>query len=98
MLGEKIRNVKVQDVQLDEIWGFCFKKQKAVQPGADPNFGDVYTFVAIERHSKLVLNFALGKRDQKTTDKFVEGLRLASYGCGGVPTDLGWISGLSQRD
>jgi len=26
--------------------------------------GDAYTFVAIERHSKLVLNFALGKRDQ----------------------------------
>lgn len=68
----------VRDVQLDEIWGFCFKKQKAVQPDDDPNFGDAYTFVAIERHSKLVLNFALGKRDQATTDIFIEGLRHAT--------------------
>jgi hypothetical protein len=33
---------------------------------------------AIERNSKLVLNFALGKRNQLTTDAFVEGLRLAT--------------------
>jgi len=78
LLGRKIRNVPVKDVQLDEIWGFCFKKQKALRPGDDPNFGDAYTFVAIERGSKLVLNFALGKRDQRTTDAFVEGLRLAT--------------------
>jgi len=32
LLGDKIRNVKVTDVQLDEIWGFCFKKQKALEP------------------------------------------------------------------
>src|SRR5258708_15495582 len=78
LLGNKIRNVSVQDVQLDEIWGFCFKKQKQLRPGDDPNFGDAYTFVAIERHTKLVLNFALGKRDQQTTNAFVEGLRLAT--------------------
>ena len=32
----------------------------------------------IERHNKIVLNFALGKRDQKTTDISIEGLRLAT--------------------
>lgn len=78
ILGEKIRNVEVRDVELDEIWGFCFKKQKALMPGDDPNYGDCYTYTAVERHSKLVLNFALGKRDQFTTNAFVEGLRLAT--------------------
>jgi len=78
LLGRMIVNVKVQDVQLDEIWGFCFKKQKALQPGDDPNYGDAWTFVAIERHSKLVLNFALGKRDQQTANAFIEGLRSAT--------------------
>ena len=34
-----------------------------MQPGDDPNFGDAYCFVAIERHTNLVLNFALGKRN-----------------------------------
>jgi len=78
LLGQKIRNVPVKDVQLDEIWGYCFKKQKSIRPGDDPNFGDAYTFVAIERHTKLVLNFALGKRDQQTANVFTEGLRLAT--------------------
>jgi len=44
----------------------------------DQNLGDCYTFVAIERHSKLVLNIAMGKRDQRTTDVFVEGIRHAT--------------------
>jgi IS1 family transposase len=40
--------------------------------------GDNYCFVAIERNTKLVLNFALGKRNQATTDVFIEGLRQAT--------------------
>ncbi|HTM11742.1 MAG TPA: hypothetical protein VL127_02455, partial [Bryobacteraceae bacterium] len=35
-------------------------------------------FVAIERNTKLVLNFAPGKRNQVTTDIFLEGLRHAT--------------------
>ena len=78
LLGKKIVNVPVKDVQADEIWSFVGKKQKALQPGDDPNLGDAYCFVAMETSSKLVLNFALGKRDQMTTDAFIEGLRLAT--------------------
>ena len=86
LVGEKcerimatwIVNVAVRDVELDEAWAFIQKKQKRVRPGDDPSFGDCYTFVAIERHSKLVLNIAVGKRDQATTDVFVEGVRHAT--------------------
>jgi len=49
-----------------------------VRPEDDQNLGDAYTFVAIERHTKLVLNIALGKRDQHTTNAFVEGIRHAT--------------------
>ena len=78
VLGDKIRNVAVRDVECDEIWGFVGKKEKAMRPGDDPNFGDAYTFVAVERNTKLVLNFALGRRTQATTDIFIEGLRAAT--------------------
>lgn len=78
LLGKKLVNVIVKDVQADEIWSFIGKKEKQVRSGDDQNLGDAYTFVAIERHSKLVLNFALGKRDQLTTNSFIEGLRLAT--------------------
>jgi hypothetical protein len=78
LLGEKIRNVPCNDVELDEIWSWVFCKERAKRADHDPNFGDNYCFVAIERNTKLVLNFALGKRDQETTNQFIEGLRLAT--------------------
>lgn len=78
VMAKRIVNVKVRDVECDELWAFIGKKQKRVRPEDDQNLGDAYTFVAIERHSKLVLNIALGKRDQATTDVFVEGIRHAT--------------------
>ncbi|MDQ2945016.1 MAG: DDE-type integrase/transposase/recombinase [Acidobacteriota bacterium] len=78
IMAEKVRNIEVRDVEADEVWNFIGKKQKRLRPEDDQNLGDSYTFVAIERHTKLVLNFALGKRDQTTTDVFIEGLRQAT--------------------
>lgn len=78
VMASKIVNVQVRDVECDEVWSFVGKKEKRVRPEDDPNLGDCYTFVAIERHSKLVLNIAIGKRDQRTTDVFVEGVRHAT--------------------
>lgn len=87
IMGEKIRNVPVKDVQCDELWSFVQKKQKRVRPDDDPTFGDCYCFVGIERTSKLILNVAMGKRDQATTDVFIEGLRLATRGQFQITTD-----------
>jgi len=42
-----------------------------LEPDDDPNCGDAYCFVAMERKTKLVLNFAPGKRNQATTDIFI---------------------------
>ncbi len=75
IMGRLIRNVPVRDVEVDEVWAFIGKKEKRVKPDEDQNMGDCYTFVAIERNSKLVLNVAMGKRDKVTTDIFIEGLR-----------------------
>src|SRR5438034_9329131 len=88
IMATKVVNVKVRDVECDELWAFVGKKQKRVRPEDDPNLGDCYTFVAIERHSKLVLNIAMGKRDQATTDVCVEGVRHATrHGHCRVTTD-----------
>ena len=78
IMADKIRNVQVRDVEADEVWSFIGNKEKRVRPEDDQNLGDCYTFVAIERHSKLVLNIAMGKRDQRTTDSFIEGVRHAT--------------------
>ncbi len=75
VMAEKVRNVEVRDVECDEVWSFIGKKQKRVRPEDSQLLGDCYVFVGIERHSKLVLNIAIGKRDQTTTDTFIEGIR-----------------------
>jgi IS1 family transposase len=77
IMGRLVRNVPVKDIQADEIWGFIGKKEAHKWPheAHDNTIGDAYTFVAIERDSKLVLNFALGRRDTATTQIFIEGLR-----------------------
>jgi transposase-like protein/IS1 family transposase len=77
IMADRVRNVQVRDVECDEVWAFIGKKQKRVRVDDDPNMGDAYTFVAIERHSKLVLNIAVGKRNQHTTNAFIEGLSQA---------------------
>ncbi len=74
IMGRLIVNVPVKDVQADEIWGFIQKKEGHKRPKEARDD----CFVAIERNTKLVLNFALGRRNQATTDIFIEGLRAAT--------------------
>jgi transposase-like protein/IS1 family transposase len=80
LMGRLIVNVPVTDVQADEVWSFVQKKEAHKYPweADDNSIGDAYCFVAVERNGKLVLNFALGRRDQATTDIFIEGLRAAT--------------------
>jgi transposase-like protein/IS1 family transposase len=80
LMGRLIVNVPVKDVQIDEIWGFVGKKEahKWEWEANDEAIGDQYCFVAMERHTKLVLNIAMGRRNQATTDAFIEGLRAAT--------------------
>ncbi len=78
VMAEQIVNVPVRDVECDEVWSFIGKKQQRVRPEDDQFLGDCYVWVGIERHSKLVLNVTIGKRDQQGCDVFVEGLRQAT--------------------
>jgi IS1 family transposase len=87
LMGRKLMNVPVRDVQADEVWSFVGCKEKRRKPGDDPNRGDCYTFVAIETHSKLALNITIGRRDQVSTDIFIEGLREATSGRFQLTTD-----------
>jgi IS1 family transposase len=75
-----LRGAPVRQVGGVEIWGFIQKKEghKGPEEAHDESIGDAYYFVAIERSTKLILNFALGRRDKATTNIFIEGLRHAT--------------------
>jgi transposase-like protein/IS1 family transposase len=92
LLDEKIRKVKVKDIQLDEIWSYVEMKQKTKnRKGLDaPTIGDAYTFVAFERDSKLILAWHLGRRTERDTLLFTEKIFAAVDGTEGriqVSTD-----------
>jgi IS1 family transposase/transposase-like protein len=77
IMGKWVRNVRPSDVECDEVWGYVGKKEghKTIDEARNEGLGDTYCFVAIDRKTKLVITFALGKRNQTTTDVFIEGLR-----------------------
>jgi IS1 family transposase/transposase-like protein len=73
LLNRIVSRVAVQDVQGDEIWCFNRMKEKTkVRKGiTDPEAGDCYTFVGMERTSKLVLAWHLGRRTMEDTNLFM---------------------------
>jgi IS1 family transposase len=79
-MEREIAAVLVEDVQVDEIWGFVGMKQKTAERlgVAGEGVGDAYCFTAFERHTKLVLTWHLGQRNQPDTDFFCEKLRDAA--------------------
>lgn len=59
-----IRNVPAKDVQSDEIWSYVAKKEAHKRPDEYQNdsIGDVWAWVALERNTKLILAFTVGRR------------------------------------
>ena len=57
LMDAKMRNLDCHRLEMDEIWGYVGKKEKHVRPGDDPQFGNVWTFCAIDADTKLVPAF-----------------------------------------
>lgn len=89
LLSERIKGLAVRDVQANEMWGYVGMKEKTRKrkAEADPTFGDAYTFVAIERHTKLVIAWHLGRRNVRDTVVFTEKIHEATKGRFQLTTD-----------
>ena len=61
---DKVRNVKSARVQCDEIWSFCYAKQKNVPTAkaAPEDAGDLWTWLALDADSKLIISYHVGDR------------------------------------
>lgn len=97
LLAETIKNLEVKDVECDEMWGYVGMKEKAKKKYYSDMYtdtdhvGDAYTYVAIERNSKLILAWHLGKRNKQETLQFIVKLRRATQGKFQLSSD-GWPS------
>lgn len=68
-----IRDLKTERLQCDEIWSFCYSKQKNVPEEMQGVFGygDVWTWTALDPDSKLMVSWMLGNRDAETAYDFL---------------------------
>lgn len=79
---DTVRNVKAKRVQCDEIWSFCYSKQKnvATAKAAPYGAGNVWTWTAIDPESKLIISWMVGDKDAESANIFMYDLadRLAN--------------------
>jgi IS1 family transposase len=82
------RNLPVNDVEVDEIWGFVGCKERTRQAlGHGEEMGDAWSFTAIERTTKLIICWHVGKRTPGDTWTFAEKLHNATAGRFQISTD-----------
>ena len=74
--------VKAKRVQCDEIWSFCYAKERnvATAKAAPEDAGDVWTWTALDADSKLIVSYLVGGRDAEYANEFIQDVasRLAS--------------------
>lgn len=71
-----LKNLSCKRIQCDEIWSFCYAKEKNVPVDfkGTHGIGDVWTFTAICADSKLIPSWKVGSRDLETAREFIDDL------------------------
>jgi len=71
-----LRGLTCKCLQCDEIWAFCYAKEKNVPKGKKGTFGfgDTWTFTAPCADSKLVPSWRIGRRDLHNATLFMKDL------------------------
>ena len=72
-----LKNLPCKRIQRDEIWSFCYAKQKNVKAAkaAPANAGDVWTWTGIDAESKLIISWSAGGRDAEYAMIFMDDIR-----------------------
>lgn len=73
---EKLRNLPCKHIQADEIWAFCFAKDKNLSEELKGKFGfgSVWTWTAICADTKLMISWLVGERSAPYAIKFIDDL------------------------
>jgi IS1 family transposase len=75
--NDTVQNVEASRIQCDEIWSFCYAKQKNAKlaKAAPEGAGDVWTWTAIDADTKLIVSYLVGGRDAGYAMEFMDDLR-----------------------
>ncbi len=98
-----LRDLPCKTIQVDEIWAYCYSKQKNIpeEHRDEFGFGDVWTWTAICADTKLVPSWLVGERTMEDAWCFMADLhnrlpnriQLTSDGHSGYPNAVGLTFG-----
>jgi Transposase and inactivated derivatives, IS1 family len=74
--NETVKGIKAKRVQADEVWSFCYAKQKNVTQEMPEGAGDVWTWTAIDAETKLVISWLVGSRDADAASSFMNDIAM----------------------
>ena len=74
LLDEKVRNVKSEYVESDELTCFVRTKQQNTDEN-DLEHGQFFTFLSVDMFSKLIINWKTDKRTMESCNAFMSDLR-----------------------
>src|SRR5437588_1649883 len=69
-----MRDLDCKRIQCDEIWAFVGSKQKNVPEDKRGEYGDIWTWVAIDADTKLIPSYRVGPRDLQEAHLFIRDL------------------------
>jgi IS1 family transposase len=74
---KNVRNVSAKRVQADEIWSFCYAKDKTLSSAvsAPAGAGSVWTWTGIDPETKLIVSCLVGGRDAAYAMEFMEDMK-----------------------
>jgi IS1 family transposase len=73
-MDAQLRNLTLRHVEVDEIWTFVGKKQGRLTTHERAEYydlGDVYLWTALDKYTKLVASFIVGKRSADNARKLM---------------------------
>ncbi len=75
-MDKAMRDLPCRRIQCDEIWSFCYAKEKNVPADlkGQLGYGDVYTWTALDPDTKLIPSFMVGKRSAEYGNVFMQDL------------------------
>ena len=73
---QTVRGLTARRIQCDEIWSFCYSKQKNTPENRRNEAGDVWTWTAIDADTKIICSWMVGDRNADTALIFMQDLAI----------------------
>ena len=89
LMNEHIRNVSPRVLEVDEAWSYVGKKDKHLKPfeKSTTDYGSQWVFIAMDRDTKLIPAFAVGRRTYSVAVDLMDQLSFRISGNTRIVTD-----------